>query len=371
MRILVLTSTFPDRLESWNGIFVKEQVSAIAKEHDVCVVRLRVDYTRFKPFFSYKLIKDTTLGYPLYRITVAKSFPIYNQFNYIVAACYATIKVLSDFKPDLIHCHYSYPSGIVASLIKKFYKIPFITTEHTKIKTTFRSVFHRILSLFAMKRAFRVVAVSNTLKAELKAVGINNVEVIPNVINIERFKTNKQNTNPFVIGFLGSMNSHNKGLDILLKACLELPFEYFIRVGGAGKYLEYYRNLSRELGIENKCGFLGEILSPDIPSFYNDLSVFVLASKYETFGIVLVEAMASGIPVIATKCGGPVDIVNYTSGILVDTDNVDQFMNAIINIHTNYESYKSEEIKNYALNSFSSIPFMLKTNNLYRLCLSK
>jgi glycosyltransferase involved in cell wall biosynthesis len=206
---------------------------------------------------------------------------------------------------------------------------------------------------------------------ELKAVGISNVEVISNVINIERFKTNKQSMNPFTIGFLGSMNSHNKGLDILLKACVELPFEYFICIGGTGKYLEYYRNLSREIEIENKCAFLGEILSSDIPSFYNDLSVFVLASKYETFGIVLVEAMASGIPVIATKCGGPNDIVNYSSGILVDTDNVDQLMNAIINIHDNYESYNSEEIKKYALNSFSSIPFMLKINNLYRLCLLK
>ena len=143
MKILVLTSAFPDSTESWNGIFVKEQVNTIAKEHDVCVVRLRVDYTRFKPFFSTKIIKDTSFGYPLYRITVAKSFPIYNQFNYIIAAFFATRKIVSDFKPDLIHCHYSYPSGVVASLIKRFYKTPFITTEHTKIKTTFRSVFHR------------------------------------------------------------------------------------------------------------------------------------------------------------------------------------------------------------------------------------
>lgn len=371
MRILVLTSTFPDSIESWNGIFVKEQVDAIAKEHDVCVVKVQVDYSMFKPFFSHKIQKNTSFGYPLHRIIVSKSFPIYNQFNYLLTSYWSLKKIVSDFKPDLIHCHYSYPSGVIASLISRSYKIPFVTTEHTRIKTTFRSFFHRKLSIFAMRRAYRIVAVSNTLKSEIELEGIKNIEVIPNVINVEKFNSNNQSQSPFIIGFLGSLNTHNKGLDILLNACANLPFEFSIRIGGNGKHLEYYKDLAKELGLESKCNFREEILSQNIPDFYKNLSVFVLPSRYETFGIVLVEAMSSGVPVIASKCGGPLDIVNYISGILVDTDNKEQLAKALINIHSNYTNYRSEDIKAYALNSFSSVPFMLKINNLYRICLLK
>ncbi len=371
MNILVLTSTFPDNTKSWNGIFVKEQVDALSKEHNVCVVKCEVDYNSFKPFFKAKVQEDSNLGYPVYRIIVNKSFPIYNQLNYLVTVYWKLKRIISKHNPDIIHCHYSYPSGIVALLVKRFYKIPFVVTEHTRIRATFRSYLHRVLSLMAMRKSFKVIAVSNSLKQEIIDEGVNNIEVIPNVISTDRFKLSTRGIEPFIIGFLGSLNTHNKGLDTLLKACVNLPFSYRIKIGGSGKYLEYYKNLSEDLGISQKCCFCGNISQPDIPNFYSDLSVFILASKYETFGIVLVEAMAAGIPVVATRCGGSIDIVNETNGILVDTDSPEQILDALIKIHKNYLLYNSEDIRNYAQNKFSEVPFLQRANEIYCSCLPK
>jgi len=371
MNILVLTSTFPDGIENWKGVFVKEQVDALSKEHNVNVVQCGIDYNRFKPFFKGFVQQDSTFGYLVYRITVFRSFPIFNQLNYILTVYWKLRKIILLTKPDIIHCHYSYPSGLVASLVKRFNNIPFVVTEHTRIKTIFRSFFHRVLSIKAMKNAGKVIAVSNSLKSEIIAEGINNVEVIANVININKFHISSRIVDPITIGFLGSFNNKNKGLETLLYACENLPFRYRIKIGGSGQFYDYYEKLSKDLGINNNCTFCGNVSQSEIPLFYSDLGIFVLASKYETFGIVLVEAMASGIPVVATKCGGPSDIVTDINGILVDIDNSTQMRDAIIKIYNSYSNYSSEQIREFALNNFSSNPFMFKINNLYQKCLSK
>lgn len=365
MKVLVLTSTFPDSPENIRGIFVKEQANTLAVEHDVCVIRLSINYKHFHPFFHAKTILDTSFGYPVYRITVSKSIPIFNQLNYLFSAYWSVKRIVSSYKPDLLHCHYSYPCGIIASQIKRVFKIPYVTTEHTRIKTTFRSIFHKKLSLFAMKQASRMIAVSNSLKNEIIAEGIHHTVVIPNVIPIKNFAVKPRSKDPFVIGFMGWMNTQNKRLDILFKACLKLPFSFKIKIGGAGAYFEYYKKLSRNLGLEKNCDFKGAILSNVNPAFYDDLSVFVLTSDYETFGIVLVEAMAAGIPVVATKCGGPLDIVSETTGILIDPNSPEQLTYALTMIYNNYHSYDSMNISNYATKGFSEEPFMEKMNALY------
>jgi glycosyltransferase involved in cell wall biosynthesis len=370
MNVLVLTSTFPDNAESWRGIFVKEQVDALQLEHNVCVVQCEVDYNLFEPFFKKKVDYDDTFGYPVYRIRVSKSFPVYNQFNYIISVYRSLLKIASKHNPDIIHCHYSYPAGVVAMLLNHKKNIPYVVTEHSRIKATFRSFFHRKLSLMAMKQSCSVCAVSESLRNEILVESKANVEVIPNVVNINRFKVSSGKKNPFVIGFLGSLNTHNKGLDILLNACSKLPFEFNLKIGGGGKHLEFYRKMSGELGIDKHCDFLGNVIYPQTPEFYSNLSVFVLPSHYETFGVVLIEAMASGVPLIATRCGGPNDIISDKVGVLVDVNNINQLKNALISIYSNFEKYVASDIRDEVIARFSYKSFLGKINRCYSKCLA-
>jgi len=370
MKVLILTPTFPDSPESWKGIFVKEQTNSILKEHEVCVVKTSVDYSKFHLFLKRTLVKDIRFDYPVYRISVCKSIPIYNQLNYFFSAFLELKKIIKSYQPDIIHCHYSYPSGIIASLIKWKYKIPFVVTEHTRIKTTFRSFFHKKLSIWAMNKSFKVIAVSNSLKGEILEEGVKNVTVIPNVVEVEKFTLASSATNPFTIGFLGSLNTHNKGLGVLLNACVGLPFPFKLKIGGGGILLEYYKDLARELGIDKSCVFCGNVNQNEVVAFYNDLNTFVLASKYETFGIVLVEALSCGIPVIATNCGGPLDVVNQFNGVIIDVDNPAQLNNALVNVFNNYHEYSRIEIRKYVNNNFSPKSFLEKINHLYNECIN-
>jgi glycosyltransferase involved in cell wall biosynthesis len=87
--------------------------------------------------------------------------------------------------------------------------------------------------------------------------------------------------------------------------------------------------------------------------------------------MVLLEAMASGIPVAATRCGGPNDIVTDKTGILTEVDNPSMLRDAIIKIHSDYKKYDSEEIRNYVISTFGFNPFLKRINSIYQLCLSK
>jgi glycosyltransferase involved in cell wall biosynthesis len=332
-------------------------------------VRFTNDGTGFSPFFRYSISEESGKQYRVLSISVSRSFPVYNQFNYIITVRNALRKVISETSPDLIHCQYSYPAGVVARLIKGAKGIPFVITEHTRIKTTFRSVFHKWLSVNALKNSSANITVSESLRKELLSEGISNVEVVPNVIDTSKFTPARDLSGSPRMGFLGSLSSHNKGLGVLLEACAGLTSDFSLKIGGGGQYLDYYREMAGQLGISEKCNFTGTVAVSDIPGFYKGLNLFVLPSRYETFGIVLVEAMASGLPVISTRCGGPEEIVNETSGLLVDRDNADQLREAITRIYSQMHNYYPEKIHNYARNNWGRQAFINRINPIYQRCL--
>jgi glycosyltransferase involved in cell wall biosynthesis len=369
MNILILTKTFPYGDSSWGGIFVREQAEALAGEHRVTVVRFINDNNKFRPFFNYAVTEGRSDRYRFFSITVSRSFPVYNQLNYIISVRLALKKIIKVIKPDLIHCHYSYPAGVVARLTKMRTGLPYVVSEHTRISSTFRSIFHKILSINALYNSICNIAVSNALKNELLSEGIHNVEVVPNVINTGRFSINKDLSGIPRIGFLGSLNTHNKGLDLLLNACSRLTVDFTLKIGGGGEHFEFYKKMAEKLGVADKCHFAGEVPVNETPDFYKGLSMFVLPSRYETFGIVLVEAMASGLPVISTRCGGPEEIVNEKTGVLVDTDNSDQLREAILKMYSEKSSYDPKEIHNYAENNWGVNSFLNKINPIYLRCL--
>ena len=98
----------------------------------------------------------------------------------------------------------------------------------------------------------------------------------------------------------------------------------------------------------------------------NKCDAFVLPSRYETFGVVYIEALASGKPVIGTFNGGAEDIVNQDVGILVEIDNVKKLSNAMEYIRKNNKEYKPEELRKYCTEKFSANVIIKKIINVYK-----
>jgi glycosyltransferase involved in cell wall biosynthesis len=167
------------------------------------------------------------------------------------------------------------------------------------------------------------------------------------------------------------MGNFRKGLDILLKSVSLLKnTDLLVHIGGDGIYLETFKKMSTELGIREKCKFYGEILPSEINSFYSGLDIYILASRDETFGVVIVEAMACGLPVIATRCGGPEEIITHETGVLIEKENPEELARAIVSVSDNLGSYDRDLIRRYALEKYGREAFVDSITLIYQQVIS-
>ena len=131
------------------------------------------------------------------------------------------------------------------------------------------------------------------------------------------------------------------------------------------KFGEALRKAKSE-GVEKKVTFVGALSREEVANWMNKCDAFVLPSRYETFGVVYIEALASGKPVIGTFNGGAEDIVNQDVGILVEIDNVKKLSNAMEYIRKNNKEYKPEELRKYCTEKFSANVIIKKIINVYK-----
>ena len=368
MNILVLSHSYPDLNNKWRGIFVKEQVEALGTRHDVILVYFKADYTHFAPFSDYSFIKKQYGRVTEYEVTVNKSLPVVTQIK-LLTNTYRFIKteILNQVKPDIIHSHLSYPGGFLGTILQQIIKVPNVITEHSTIKLYFRSWLHKQCVKYALRKTNTVISVSKSLKAEIVAFVQRPVIVINNIVNVGKFDLVKSSHGPILnIGFLGGLNSNNKGLDLLLRAVSLLKGrDIVLHIGGNGVLLDNFKSMAKDLGIDENCNFYGEIKRSGISDFFSKLDFFVLPSRYETFGIVLIEAMACGLPVIATKCGGPEEIVTPLTGLLIQKESVEELKQAIEKMSEKIETYNKDNIRNYADENFGQGVFIERISELY------
>jgi glycosyltransferase involved in cell wall biosynthesis len=368
MNILILTHSYPDVNHKWRGIFIQEQARALSAEHNITVVYFKVDYSRFAPFARYTSAKKTENNYTLYEVTCYRSFPVITQLKYLSDTYkFLNNEIFGRSRPDIIHSHLSYPAGFLGAIIRKRKGIPSVLTEHSRINMYFRSFIHKRCVIYALKNSNGVISVSNALKKELVTYCRHEVNVIPNIVDTELFEISPSSKQKVLnIGFLGSLNNSNKGLDIFLRAASMLvDIKFSLHIGGAGSLLENYKKLAEDLGIMEHCKFYGEIPRDSISDFYLKLDVFVLPSRYETFGIVLIEAMAAGVPVISTRCGGPEDNVTPLTGLLAEKEDPEDLARAITVMAENIQSYNRKAIRDYATNTFGKSVFINRITSFY------
>jgi glycosyltransferase involved in cell wall biosynthesis len=187
----------------------------------------------------------------------------------------------------------------------------------------------------------KIIAISESVKASLhkyELIPAKKIIVLTNGIDFLEFNSNmsknKQEVEKgLVLGTVGRVEK-TKGLDYLLNAMPKILERYpdaRLEIIGDGSELEHLKILSKKLKISNSVFFFGKLVNP-IPS-YNRMDIFILPSILEGFGIVLLEAMAVGIPVVATNVHGIKEVViNGESGILVPPKNADAIADAVFKI---------------------------------------
>lgn len=363
MNILIIPSWYATNSNPTNGSFFREQAMALKEAgHNVIVAFVEVRLAS-RDLFSEKVdIKDDN-GIKTYRIIQGK-IPKTGNIGTAIAFRRGLIKIIKNLynreNIDIVHLHSCIWGGIGAIAVSKKLNIPLVITEHSSYYSRYRvKMIEKLILRYSFKSANKVISVSNSLR-EIISKYKSNIEVIPNMVDCDKVLSiiNKKNN----LGEEGQFTflslcylKKNKGIDILIRA-----FSTYFRgkevkliIAGDGPERENLENLSKELGILEQVEFKGALNRDEVYKVMSNCNIFVLPSRFETFGVVLIEALANGKPVISTRNGGANDIVTDENGILVDIDDIEGLGKAMVDLKLNYNKYNEEEIRNSCINKYS------------------
>jgi D-inositol-3-phosphate glycosyltransferase len=239
---------------------------------------------------------------------------------------------------QIVHSHY-WLSGWVGNLLARHWDVPHVTMFHTLARLKNRALAENTESVGRIDAETRIVsAVDRIVVAseherqalvDLYGARRERIEVIPGGVDLERFQPLDRAIARQVLGlsgevllFVGRMDPI-KGLDVLLRAVALLkarPALQLVVVGGSGNEGELRRNraLVDELGLAERVQFRGAAPHEELPLYYNAADLAVIPSRYESFGLAAVEALACGTPVVASHVGGlPTIVRDGENGLLV------------------------------------------------------
>jgi len=248
--------------------------------------------------------------------------------------------------PDIIHAKATMWGAIMARAIAERENIPYVVTVHSSVFA--RGIVgprERNTAALALESANRLLSVSSSLAKDLEqilGVEASKFTIVPNMIDVEKFPyTPLPENNTFTFGYMANL-VQDKGHKTLLEAFKEVKNARLL-LAGEGPLRKQLEELTTALGMDDSVEFVGAVPRQKACGFFQSIDAFVHPSRYETFGIVLIEALSTGRPVVATRSGGPNDIVRNEDGILVDVDHADglaEAMRSMVNMDWDTKSMR-------------------------------
>ncbi len=383
MKILIIPSWYPEKPGDINGSFFREQALALNKYgHQVGVIYPQLRSLRtWKSAFAgpYGIVEELDNGMPTFRSSGMAWFPRMPHANTMLLIrqglklyqCY----IARHGKPDLIHAHAMLNGGVLAQALSTRYDIPYLVTEHsTAYARGLVQPWQIRLAREVAKSAARRFAVSSPFCALLEQVlGTSGWrwEAMPNIV--ERKFTKKPLTKPthadseFVFINVALLTA-KKGVHHLIAAFaggFGDDRSVALKIGGDGVERPRLEALAVELGVADRVHFLGALTREQVADQMANADAFVLSSHYETFGVVVIEALALGKPVIATRCGGPESIVRKEDGLLVPPDDVPALASAMQSLRANHAQYHPQEIRSACIARFSEAAIVGRLSQVY------
>lgn len=260
-------------------------------------------------------------------------------------------------KPDVVHAHFYFMS-VIASVLKLKYNLPFVITEHaSSINYGYDNIGKLDLSLFkrSFKNADKIITVSPSLQKNIKKYFGYDSFVVFNVVDTGSFRFCKRKKNEnFTFLSIGSLQKR-KGFDLLIKSFKSANFanNVMLKIVGKGAEFENLQKIIDSYNLREQIKLLGEQSRSQIMQEMKKADAFVLASKGETFGVVYIEAMLTGLPIIAMECGGPEHFTTKDNGILIPKDNEEKLTDALIDMRKNAYNYDSKKISDNCYENFS------------------
>lgn len=385
MNILIIPAFFQTKARPTMGSFFMEQAIALKRAgHQVTIL--------YCDSCSVKCIGEW-LHYAEENVQVSEGIPIYRgkvfcplkhgMEGYREAFAEKIIRLYEKYvekaqKIDIIHAHCCVWAGYAAMRLSEEKKIPYIITEHATMFQLHRDKISDKNNQYiakAFRKADRVICVSNAFRKLLSEYRPESeMEVIGNVVDCGRFQpaaADGESKGRFLsICYMETEEQlRKKGMDILLKAWKRTAQRYpeaKLLIGGGGRAQRKVLEWVREYEIQQSVELLGSLNRNEVAAQMQRCDCFVLPSRYETFGVVYIEAMACGKPVIAVANGGPDDFITDCNGLLIAPGDVDALANAMEHMIQNREQYVAADIRAFVESRFSAPAIAQRLEAVYK-----
>jgi len=376
MTIFITPAWYPNPEKSiHHGIFIKRHAEAIALTNKVVVIYAyssneeKIIVTENDNFneviICYKKKANKFLSfifqYSQHKIALQNAFDIaFKTFG----------------KPSIIHQHIAFPHGLFTYKLSKKYNIPYIISEqwtgYVPLDNAYNNFFIKYFTKKIFKQSKTTTAVSKTLSNAIENHNLaNKVFVIPNVVDISKFNyiPNRTTNNITRILHVSTIDDKQKNIKMLLKAMKLIEnegYDFILDIVGDSDDREMLEKFSKKLNFASEINFYGSKSPDELISFYQQSDFFVLSSNYETFCVVLIEALACGLPIVATNDRAVCEIVNDKNGLLSEINNTENFAAQIMLMLETYHKYNASELRASVETRFSKETISRKFDEVYR-----
>ncbi|HCL82590.1 MAG TPA: hypothetical protein DIC22_01385 [Chitinophagaceae bacterium] len=368
-KVLWLASWYPNEADPFSGDFIKRQAEAVSVFQPLKIIFTgkyspEAVHNKLLPGFFSENLQEYILYYPPYGTEssfLSRFFSLRDYFKKHLAA----IKQLqlNHELPDIVHVQVAMKAGLIALYLKWKYKIPYVLTEHwsgyysqSRDSLFKKSFLTRYFTRLIIKKADRFLPVSEALGNQIMHHWVKvPFQKIPNVVNTRFFFPSE---NPpegiFRLIHISTLQypKNPEGIIRSFSGLLKLGFQAeLVMVGPLNTVLHDYAST---VGVPpGKILFTGEIPYEQVGAELRKSFALVMFSEYENMPCVAIEALCTGIPVIATRVGGIPEIIQEENGILINPGNEKELLEAMIAMMRNHSFYDRVKISRQAAARFS------------------
>lgn len=357
--ILIVARGYPTERYKLNGIFEFDQAKALARAgHKIIYAAVDVrSIRRWRKwgFESFRLdgVQIEAVNIPGGRIpeTILRKMQMHGLKN-----LYNRIETKYG-KPDIIHAHFLGYGNISTNVLAN-QNIPIVLTEHLSAMNN-KVLEPRLVSLGAetYPKVYKLITVSESLASNIKERFGVEATVIPNMVDTECFNyvDSKKESDDYVFVSTGGLILR-KNMDMLIdsfNAAFKNMEKVKLYIFGEGVNRSKLEKMIIEYGLTRQVFLMGLRDRKEIAKRMRESDCFVLASKLETFGVAYIEALAAGLPVIATRCGGPEEFVTSQNGILIGVDDSKGLTDAMLEMYNTTNRFDKERISKEIVEKFS------------------
>lgn len=366
-KVLFISHWYPSEKNPLSGKFIKNHAEAISSIAQITVVHFDIQHS--KKILDIKLLKTIDNNIENYKIQIYSRF--YKLLYYSINFQYFFFKrLVKKYNIDLssynlVHSNVLFPSGLIGYKISINNNIKQVHTEHwSKITRFLEKDVLRKIGKKALNNLSAMSSVSESFKTFLKNYyPENKIFVIPNSIDNKLFNVQNTARKNQTIEFLAVANWQEPKhpfyfLDALEKIYLSNKIDFRLTFAGEGKLLEIIKSNSYSFPIN----FVGLLSTEQLNDLLNKSNFLLHASKFETFSVIIVEALMTGTPVLVSDVGIASEVINSSNGLICLNDSDDWFKQINLALQKDYDYL---EISNSVNNQYSPEKIASKFKSMY------